>query len=488
LVYEIFKHFLNSSDPNNDIVVRITAARQFKAVVDEYGFDEVLFRPFAPVVLKELITLVQIVEVDETKLAIIETLRSLITRMDTEVTQFSDLVMGALPTIWGSPGDLGFMMKQAVLVILQTVTIAMRADSQRYHPLILPLIAEATQVGSDLYIYLIEEALDLWSKLLQHSQPPLSPELLTLAGVAIKLLSDKNEQALTCVSIVGTYVALSPETLLGIHYRQPLLQSLSVSLDSTSNEQMNLTTKYLEMTIRLSHQLGGGQGFQLLMRDVVETGFLTKLLEGIRDAYEAHQTSGPKRRQSRLGSLALSNHFAILSRIAVIDPSTFVAMLETIGPVGSVWNWLITEWFSIFDSIAGPDRLKLNMLGITRLLELPQPMAGLVLAKLQDYFAMWTSIICQIWDDDAPGHDTMFITDEPPPTAWDTPKDVIERKLYTTDPVRTVISHTFVKERLQGLIQTVSEQTFQECLGNVDKDVIAGFQGLENRSSVADTA
>ncbi|KAI1152697.1 putative importin 11 [Nemania diffusa] len=488
LVYDIFKHLLNSNDPHNDIVVRITAARQFKAVVDEFDFDETSFTPRAPDVLKELINLIQTVEIDETKLVIIETLRSLISRMDSSVTQFSDLVMGALPGIWSSAGELGYMMKQAVLTILLSLVSAMKADSQRYHHLVLPLITEATQQESEAFVYLIEEALDLWVNLLQNSQPPLLGELLSLANVAINQLTDQNDHVETCITIVGSYIALAPQTLLEDQYRQPLLRSLLASLDTKRHEHVNVTTRYIEMILRLSHQLGGDHGFQQLLQDVVQTGFLKHLLEGIHDAYEAHQTSGPKRRQSRLTPFCLSSYFTILSRIAVIDPSTFVAMLGALGPIESVWGWLGVEWFSCFDSMAEPDRLKLNLLGVTRLLELPQPMAGLALGKLQDYLSMWTSVLCQIWDDDSPGYDGLYSTEKPPSTEWDTYKDVVERELYATDPIRTVISYAFVKERLQGLAHIVGEQTFQEWLGNADKEVLAGFQGLENKASTSHPA
>ncbi|KAJ8108454.1 hypothetical protein ONZ43_g6420 [Nemania bipapillata] len=487
LVYEIFQHLI-SDDPFNDIVVRITAARQFKAVVDEIGFDEISFAPRARDVLKDLIDLIQNVEIDETKLAIIGTLRSLISRMDSSITQFSDLVMDALPGIWSSAGELGYMMKQAVLTILISLVAAMKADSQRYHHLVLPLITEATQQDSEAFVYLIDEALDLWVNLLQNSQPPLAGELLSLASVGISQLADQNDHVETCITIVGCYIALAPQTLLEDQYRQPLLRSLLASLDTKRHEHMSVATRYIEMILRLSHQLGGDHGFQLLLQDMVQTGFLKHLLEGIHDAYEAHQTSGPRRKHSRLTPFGLASYFTILSRIAVIDPSTFMAMLGALGPIESVWNWFSIEWFSCFDSIAEPDRLKLNLLGITRLLELPQPTASLTLGKLQDYLAMWTSVICQIWDDDTPGYDGLYSTEKPPSTEWDTYKDVVERELYSTDPVRTVISYSFVKERLQGLAQIVGDQTFQEWLGNVDREVLAGFQDIGNGSSASHSA
>ncbi|KAI1633197.1 putative importin 11 [Biscogniauxia mediterranea] len=480
LVYEIFRHFLNPADPSNDIVVRITAARQLKAVVDELEFDGEMFLPFASGVLTELISLLQIVEIDETKLAILETTRSLIQRMETHVSQFGDFVMDALPGIWDSAGELGFMMKQAVLAIMQTLVLSMRMESRRYQHMILPLVAEATQEGSEMYLYLIEEALELWSNILQQSSPPLSPELLALAETAVKLLRDQNEHAFSYTSIVGCYITLAPETMLEDRLRPPLLEALSSTLSAKSREQISLATKYTESLIRLSHELGGIHGFQVIVQDMVKTRFLPNILEGIHDSYEAHQTSGPKKRYSNVSPLTLTDYFAILSRIALIDPATFVEMLASLGPLDLVWNWLSAEWFSSLDSVADHNRQKLNLLGLTRLLELPQPMQNLVLSKLQEYLSMWTSVMVQILDEDNPGHDQLVIAYEVPHTKWDTPKDVRERALWAADPVKTVQSLSFVKERLHNLVQSVGgEQVFQENWAvNVDKEVLEGFQAL----------
>ncbi|KAI1501200.1 putative importin 11 [Biscogniauxia marginata] len=480
LVYEIFRHFLNPNDSSNDIVVRITAARQLKAVVDELEFDGEMFLPFTSDVLTELINLLRTVEIDETKLAILETTRSLIQRMGSHVSRFGDFVMDALPGIWESAGELGFMMKQAVLAIMQTLVASMRMESQRYQPMMLPLIAEATQEGTELYLYLIEEALDLWMNILIHSSPPLSSGMLALAETAVRQLIDQNEYAFSYISIVGCYITLAPETMLEDRMRLPLLESLSASLSSKSREQLGVTTKYIEALIRLSHELGGVHGLQVMIQDMVKSGFLTKILEGIHDAYEAHQTSGPKKRQSKIGPLILTDYFSILSRLAVIDPSAFVEMLASLGPLDLVWNWLSAEWFSSLDSVADLNRQKLNLLGLTRLLELPQPMQGLILSKLQDYLSMWTTVMVQLLDEDNPGQDQLVITHDIQGTEWDTPKDVRERTLWKTDPVKNVQSLPFVKERLHNLVQSVGgEQIFQENWAvNVDKEILAGFQAL----------
>ncbi|KAI1465445.1 ARM repeat-containing protein [Daldinia caldariorum] len=482
LIYEIFRHFLNPEDECNDIVVRITAARQFKIIFDELGFEGHLFAPYAPDVLMRLIRLLEEAEVDETKLAILESTRSLIQRMETHVSSFGDMVMNAIPGIWESAGDLGYMMKQSVLAIIQAVVMSMKTESARYQPMILPLIAEATREGTELYLYLIEEALDLWSNVLHQSQAPLSPELLSLAETAIGQLSKQNDNAFTYTSILGCYIVLAPEAILEDRYRRPAIAALSNSLSAKNRELVSITIRYTESLIRLSHSLGGTSGLQVVIRDMMETGFLTTIFEGIHDSFEAHQTTGPKKRQPRVSSQNLVDYFVILSRIAVADPAMFVEMLVSLGPLDQVWSWLSTEWFGSFDNIADNNRHKLNLLALTRLLELPQPMQDLVLLKLQEYFSMWTSVMVQIISTEAPtiGNDMLVITDELKPTEWDTPKDIRERSLLATDPVKTVQSLPFVQEKLNELVQRVGGgQAFEENWAvNVDKEVIAGFQAL----------
>lgn len=486
LVYEIYRRFLDPKDPNNDIVVRITAGRQLKPVVDEIGFDGEMFLPFASDILTELVSLMQSVVVDETKLAILETTRSVIERMGAHVSHFGDFIMTALPGVWESAGDLNFMLKQSVMAILQTLVTAMKGDSQKYHPQILPLIAEATQPGSELYLYLVEEALELWSGILLQTSSPLPPQLLELAERAVQELEAQNEHVFPYLTIVGSYIHMAPEVMLEDRFRKPLLNAFSTSLNAKTREKLNIVTKYIDHYIRYANELGGTPGLQLVVQDMLQTGFLARMLDGIHDAYEAHQTSGPNRREARVNNLGLADYFVILSRIAVTDPGIFVEMLASFGPLPQVWTWLSEEWFRAFDSIADPHKLKLNLLALTRLLELPQqPVQDLVLARLQDYFSMWTAVMVQLLGDgsndpDRQDIDTLVLTEALPGTEWDTPKDAKERALFSTDPTATVHSHHFVKERLGGLVDRVGGlQAFRDNWAvNVDADVIAGFEAL----------
>ena len=83
LVYQIFQHLL---DPDgNDKVVRITAGRQFKNVVEPYEFDGEEFKPFAAIIITSIQRLIEEVEFTDTKLTLLSTLSSTILRMEHNV-------------------------------------------------------------------------------------------------------------------------------------------------------------------------------------------------------------------------------------------------------------------------------------------------------------------------------------------------------------------------------------------------------------------
>ncbi|KAI1811834.1 putative importin 11 [Poronia punctata] len=482
LVPQIFGHFLNPNDPHNDIVVRLTAAKHFDDVIGDWGFNVDAFIPMAGDFIKELIHLIQMAELPETKMDIIDTLRGLITRLDTAVPQFSDIIMNALPALWTSTGVEGLMLKTSILVIMDTLVSTMKSEWIRYHDIMVPLVAENLDGQNPNSINLVEDTLDLWAMMIQHSQPQLSPALLGLVPIAVNGLEEQTGHDRLFMQVLGCYLCLTPRTLLEDANRQPALKALSASLQSRTPEMVKQASKYIQILMRFSHQIGGEQGFQLLMRDAVDTGLFRWLLKGIHDSYKANQATGPKRPTPSRPPQLLIHNFDLLSRIALIDPATFAAMLAALGPVEGTWPWLSAEWFSSFDTIAELEGIKLNFLGMTRLLELPQPMAGFVITKLQDYLSMWTSVISQLWDTDQPGHDKLVLTRSITPGEWDTRKDAVERELLQTDPVKTVPCHDFVKERLQKLPEIVGDSIFQEWLSNVDKDVLEGFQNMESRN------
>lgn len=84
-IYQIFQHLLNSQDHLNDLVVRITAGRQLKQVLDVFEFSPEIFKPYAPSIFQNLMALVQEVESSDTKMGLLNTVRMAVTRMEDNV-------------------------------------------------------------------------------------------------------------------------------------------------------------------------------------------------------------------------------------------------------------------------------------------------------------------------------------------------------------------------------------------------------------------
>jgi hypothetical protein len=85
LVYQVFQHLLDPRDQLNDQVVKITAARQFKNVVNDLQFEPLTFKPFAPGILGRIMALIGEMETTETKMALLDTVSVLVERMESEV-------------------------------------------------------------------------------------------------------------------------------------------------------------------------------------------------------------------------------------------------------------------------------------------------------------------------------------------------------------------------------------------------------------------
>lgn len=85
LVYQIFQHLLNKDDRLNDQVVRVTAGRQLKNVVDPFEFEAESFIPYATSILGSLLQLIEEVELWETKMALLNTISVIIEKMDRHV-------------------------------------------------------------------------------------------------------------------------------------------------------------------------------------------------------------------------------------------------------------------------------------------------------------------------------------------------------------------------------------------------------------------
>ncbi|KAK3941056.1 armadillo-type protein [Diplogelasinospora grovesii] len=494
-VYEIYRHLMNPNDKHNDEVVRITAARQLKYIADEFEFNSEAFLPYAGDMFTLLIKLLDEVSSDEVKLAILNTMRSIIERMESSISPFGDMIMGMLPKLWESAASEEYMIKQSALAIMAALVMSMRGDSRRYQDAIVPLLREAMNPDSPLHLHLIEDSVYLWKSVLEQSSRPLHPELTQMVQLALPLVEYDTEVSAQCQHVVRYYILLAPQEMLSDNFRRPTLAALAKALDLSSREQMENATKSIELIIAAGEALGGVQGVSVIVQDMLEIGLLKSIMEGLHSLWEASQSTGPNKKTTRLITNTQElDYYALLARICLADPGVFVQMLAGFGTVGlgtndpvkTVWSWLGTQWFAKFDAIADVERQKLSLLAMTRLLELPDMnmQEYLTLARLQDFLSMWTSVLTRLADgsteDDVNRRDCLVWGDNSASFDYDTPIDVYEREAVHQDLIHKVPAYEFVQVRLHDLVRRAGgEQAFEANWAvNVDKEVLEGFQSL----------
>jgi hypothetical protein len=291
-------------------------------------------------------------------------------------------------------------MKQAILTILSRLTNAMKADSRSFHISFLPIIQSAIEPGSETQVYLLEDALDLWASILAQtpSAPePTPPELLNLLQYLLPLFSMDNETLRKAIEITEAYLLLAPSAVLADNFRPGVLQALAELLGNLKPEANGIMTHLMSCIIRGAEGVGGEQAIKVLTADLISSGFLAKVLEGLHGAWTHHQSHGPYRElpSRAVDGVVETDYFTVLARIGVASPSVLLEALSSLSNEGleKTLHWLLEEWFSHIENIGDSPNKKLMCLVLTRFLEGAQPW---MLAKLQMLIGVWTDVLGEL--------------------------------------------------------------------------------------------
>ncbi|KKK19194.1 putative importin 11 [Aspergillus ochraceoroseus] len=499
-IYQIFQHLLNKQDQLNDLVVRVTAGRQLRQVFDSFEFSAAGFMPYAPSILQSLVALVQEVELSETKMGLLDTVRMAVVRLEDHIAPFSDQILSLLPPLWENSGE-EHLMKQAILTLLSSLIYSLKHESTKYHSLILPLIQNSVEPGSETLLYLLDEALELWSSILMQTPAPASQEILSLIPSLYPIFEAAIDSVPQALQIAESYILLAPQEILSDRVRFPLLVSFETLLKATTRQRLGIVPRLVELMIRGANTVDNGSEttYSVIIRSLLDSSFLPALLEGLHSAHEASQTTGPNKKQTNVYGVVETDYFSVLARLALAYPRLFVAALATATNTSpdtpqDVLSWLLSEWFLHYDNIGSATQKKLHALALTQLLTLNGPNSQpppYILNHLQSYLNIWTDIVTELADGVAEGADPndphggdyliywnnagtgKFDENEPP-------ENTRKREWERSDILHKINMRDFIRERLQSLIVGCGgEQQFQdEWLLNVDREVVAAFGAL----------
>lgn len=146
-VYQITQHLLNREDPLNDLVVRLSAARNLKRSVDEWEFRVESFLPYVDDLFTKLMSLIDEVEQTEVRMGLLDVIGVVVERLEHRIAPYAESIITILPPLWEQTGD-EHLFKQAILTILTKLVSAMKDKSLQYHHMVIPLIRFSVEPGS----------------------------------------------------------------------------------------------------------------------------------------------------------------------------------------------------------------------------------------------------------------------------------------------------------------------------------------------------
>ena len=393
-------------------------------------------------------------------------------------------------------------MKQSILTILVALINSMYNQSERFQYIILPLIQSSVDPSSESRTYLLEDALDLWSATLVQA-PTSTPEILALVDNLFPMFDTAADTLRKALEITESYIYLAPDAMLQASLR--FFSSFAALLATKpKREASGLITRLVELNIQVAERLGGSNAVTHLTSVLLDSNLLLQLISSLKSAHDAHQTTGPNRVASSIDGMVETDHFSVIARLAFASPSAFAQAITVLSPsLGSgfevTMSWLLTEWFSHFESIGSPERKKLSCLALTALLEAaPQKW---IMGRLQELMGVWTDVVTECMDypeqndgdeeqaghvagrDWGPGRDVLVFHDPDGLKPTDRPEaEESGRKRTVTfaDPVHRLNIKGFIAERLQKAIGACGgQEAFQhEWLVNVDVDVVRSFGEL----------
>lgn len=86
IFYQVFQFLLNKEDSLNDQVVRVAAGRELGNAVNAWEYEAKEFMPYADILLSRLMSLVDEVELAETKINLLNTISIIVERMEQNVS------------------------------------------------------------------------------------------------------------------------------------------------------------------------------------------------------------------------------------------------------------------------------------------------------------------------------------------------------------------------------------------------------------------
>lgn len=454
-IYKLLEHFLNPEDSTNDVVVRLYACQALRYTVDEWNTDINDFVPFLPVLLERMfLLLTRDLQMVESKKFVLQVLSVIIDRVERRIAPFASMILQILPPLWETSED-NYQMKCIILQTLSNLISSSGENSTECYSLAMPMLKISVDSSSELYTYLLEDALPLWEALAENA-PSANEPLLSMLPYLINLIENSTENLTLEIKILESYVLLNCDYLLSQCGAQ-MFKLFAIYLPNMTIESMS----WVNSTLNL---IALNSSFESYAEMLVSSGLLASLYSVL-----MHEDTSPitcVEILSNFSRMALQNQDAFLQSLSMADLSE-AAQSTSLTPLDA----LIDCYINKFDNMGHPRERKLNALGLTAIVRTGCEPA---MRRLADIIAIWTQLLDEVSENElgdaeiyyAPEeyfnpNENMVRTSQPPaPTANSdeeaalmSPEIHRRRALHNRDPVHSYRLKNYISATLEHLQQ-----------------------------------
>ncbi|KAF9097464.1 hypothetical protein BGX29_008072 [Mortierella sp. GBA35] len=439
-VYTIMLHLLR---PEEHLAVRLAAAQNLKACIDDWDFEASTFAPFLEQSVQGLKHLMGEVEEPESRMKILSCMSMIVERMDEHIAPYSQQILEILPPLWNAATDQN-LLQSAILVIMTKLIESLKSQSMGLHHLVMPLIHLSVDPTKEAHVYLMEDGFELWLATLKTASQS-TDELMSLVPAAVSLLSEGMDHMRNMLKILQSYLMLDAERTF--QTAGPSLINAVAELigDGLKSEASVSIMQFMDMTaltcpIRITGNL------------YISSGLLNKVLSIIMAKKETN--------------VVLTQYLCFFARLAVDDAGYLSNAVSNAGQQfgqPSLLTMLIDLWMEKFDNISHPKHRKLHAMALTAMMRTTE---ATVLEYLPRLVCIWGDVLNEV-NENGTGDSLVYwreAQDDEDDTSEETAEVIRRRELLKRDPVHTTNLAHYVKasigecERLNGGAEAFQQQ------------------------------
>lgn len=353
-VYESIQLMLQDSD----VVVRLTGAECLETFVADTRFLLEPFMPFVEPIFKLLFQLLHDVSLFDSKLKVLEVLKSLIEALGDRVRTFTPKLVEAFVNIWNTSKDKEHSHIKIAIIECLTALVKALKEVKDFYPFLIEIIQRTTTPGTPEEVYLVEDGLILWITLLDNV-PSLSPELLQLYPNVTKLMLRNYDHTKKCMKILENYILLGQADFVSFAISD-IVRVFERSLGDVKDNAMIEILKPIEIMVTL---------FSNFVAPHLENA-LIKILSLIASGKET--------------PLIMSYYFGLFARLLLHNQSYFLSFFQRISSNSQnprakfdILGPFIEAWIENVDHMAEFRRRKCSALALTSLITVPELMEAI---------------------------------------------------------------------------------------------------------------